>query len=165
MLNWLKKRWRRFRYVIHIDGDPYMVRYRLVSWPDWLRRRGFRNVYLHHILRSDRDREFHDHPWFFKSLILWGGYWEWRPECTVSREFYGPGPQKYWFGPFSSAIHRAEDMHRVELKPGRTAWTLVFVGPAVRNWGFLLRDGTWLAQEEFHKLKGYDTDGKQLRSA
>jgi hypothetical protein len=33
-------------------------------------------LYLHKIMRSDADRELHDHPWAFASLILWRGYHE-----------------------------------------------------------------------------------------
>jgi hypothetical protein len=35
-----------------------------------------RRLYLHKFFRSDKDRDLHDHPWNFRSLILTAGYWE-----------------------------------------------------------------------------------------
>jgi hypothetical protein len=47
------------RRVITGHGrKPLMIRYILLSTP-WF------GVYLHHLLRSDYDRAFHDHPWGF----------------------------------------------------------------------------------------------------
>jgi hypothetical protein len=63
-----------------IDGPVYLKRYFLVRNdfdPDrsagvhgkprfsltWHRKNPGRQLYLHHILRSDADRELHDHPW------------------------------------------------------------------------------------------------------
>src|ERR1700728_4812444 len=51
------------------DGDPYLDRLRLVQTP-WF------GVYLHHIHRADRERDPHDHPWWFASLVLAGSYEE-----------------------------------------------------------------------------------------
>ena len=57
--------------IIGVDGQPYLRRYYI------LKTRWFR-IYLHEILRSDEDRDCHDHPWNFTSIILKGGYWETR---------------------------------------------------------------------------------------
>lgn len=35
-----------------------------------------KQYFLHKFLRSDADRELHDHPWPFKAVILWRGYYE-----------------------------------------------------------------------------------------
>jgi hypothetical protein len=50
------------------DGQPYLIR--------WAINTPLLGIKLHHILRSDEDRDLHDHPWSFLSVILWGGYWE-----------------------------------------------------------------------------------------
>lgn len=105
-------------------GDAYLVRWRLLQTP-WFA------VYLHHILRSDDDRALHDHPWSFASVILAGGYFEHTPRG------------RFWRQPGSIILHRAEELHRIELGPSRAAiggtlpaWTLVFCGRRRRPWGF-----------------------------
>ncbi len=85
------------------------------------------HIYLHHIVRSDRDREFHDHPWKFVAIILWGGYTE---ETSKGREFIRPG----------RIISRpATWQHRVQLD--KPSWSLVFTGKKERSWGFWTKDG------------------------
>ncbi len=131
--------WKRFRYVIPLDGQNYLVRYRLISTP-------WRGYYLHHILRSDKDRYLHDHPWDFTSLILFRGYVEYSP---------GSDPPAHgifkarWLGMGSIVRHKAEDLHRLEL-PNGPVWTLVTCGPRVRKWGFLTEFG-WIDEIPYHK--------------
>lgn len=137
----------RFRHVISEDHrlGPLLVRYRLIStrWG---------GLYLHHLLRSDADRHLHDHPWAFWSLILWRGY--------VEREPYGgqhmppswpPTLRTEWClysdrGPLSLIRHRATDRHALSLI--RPAWSLVWVGPKVRDWGFETERG-WIPWQEY----------------
>lgn len=103
--------------IRNLAGEPYLVRWRLFQTPLFA-------VYLHRILRSDDDRALHDHPWAFVSLILLGGYFE-----------HTPGGCR-WRRPGSIVAHHAEDLHRLELRPAKTAWTLVLCGPRRRQWGF-----------------------------
>lgn len=125
-------------YILHRDrlgppDDPYMVRYKLIETP-WFA------VRVHHILRSDGDRDLHDHPWSFVSIVLRGGYDEltpmtWRGDeliVVATRTITAP----------AVIYHRAEDLHRLELD--RPAWTLVFTGPRRRHWGFQTRHG-WVS--------------------
>jgi len=100
------------RQVIERNGDPYMIRFRLIQTP-WFA------VYLHHILRSDVDIDLHDHPWNFWSIMLSGGYWE------QVRDDQGENRER-WIAPWSIVRHRAEDYHRLVLY--RPAWTLVLCG-------------------------------------
>ena len=125
--------------IRNCDGDPYLIRWRLI----WTRRF---SLYLHHILRSDEDRSHHDHPWSFTTLILAGGYREHTPRSVT---FHGPG----------ELLHRpAPWLHRLELD--RPAWTLVFVGPRKRRWGFQTPTG-WVWWKNFLKAKGCgETDGQ-----
>jgi hypothetical protein len=131
------------------DTGPYLVR--------WAINTRFGGVKLHHFLRSDEDRDLHDHPWSFLSIILWGGYWEHvagptvpDPDhcCSLCVE-HSPAPGRHcalnegrrttirtWYGPGSILWRPAPSVHRVELREGRTAWTLVFTGPKRREWGF-----------------------------
>jgi len=106
--------------IANAAGDVFMRRYKLLRTP-------LGNVYLHHIRRSDEDRCLHDHPWPFVTLILAGGY----------REVL-PGGRR-WREPGSFLSRRATFAHRIEVD--RPAWSLVFVGPKCRAWGFFTLAG------------------------
>jgi hypothetical protein len=107
------------RYEIGRAGSVYLVRWTILG-----RRYGpGSKLFLHWFHRSDADH-FHDHPWPFWSLILWGGYWE---HSDAGRHWYRPGRLLR-----RSATWR----HRVVLPEGRRAWTLVWTGPREREWGF-----------------------------
>jgi len=124
--------------------NPYMLRYYLVP------RNPYLNVYLHKFLRSDDDRALHDHPWWFLSVMLKGGYWEHRK-----------GKAKWRESP-SVAIRKADTAHRVELdyeyiyddyhrnlgSREKPYWTLIFTGPKIREWGFYCPQG-WRHWHEF----------------
>jgi hypothetical protein len=83
-------------------------------------------IYLHHFVGDDWSLDLHDHPKRFVSIGLWGRYNEARPTQTVER-FNAP-----WFRTFPS-----EHRHRLMMvRPGEECWTLIFVGPPQRAWGF-----------------------------
>lgn len=71
-MNWLIKIIRFLFLVKEIKsryGHVHFRRYRLLSTP-WF------SIYIHHILKSDEDKDPHDHPFNFSSLILSGAYQE-----------------------------------------------------------------------------------------
>lgn len=141
------------RRVIETEGNPYLVRWTIFSC-SWF------GIFIHKILRSDDDRDLHDHPWDFWSLILWGHYREYVPadwppafvkdEMIVKSKLCGPG---------SLVRHKARDAHRLELMPELTldlvgpayvrtgkfipVWTLFIHGPRKREWGFYTPQG-WI---------------------
>ena len=113
---------------------------------------------VHHILRSDSDRDPHNHPWNFCSIILFGGYGEKRPIIEYDGEI--SGYIRTWYGPGSVLFRKAADFHMLELPEGKTTWTLVFTGPWKQVWGFLVRTPNsyeksefvpWRLYEEMHK--------------
>jgi len=133
MLGWALRRLRNFT-ITNAAGEPYLRRYYLVQtrWG---------SVYLHEIMRSDEDRDLHDHPWNFVSLVLRRGYTE-----------HLLGGHTRYCG-FSRVIfHRAEDAHKVELSGTGTTWTLVIVGRKRRDWGFVTSNG-WVQHEQYFDQK------------
>lgn len=140
------------RSDISINGDVYMHRWRLIH-TKWF------GVRIHHILRSDSDREYHDHPFTFLSLILKGGYLEHRPGCKgecssllglVDLDFHHKLIEPCAWAALGSLVFRhAEDLHRLELPEGKTAWTLVIRGPVRRQWGFMTSEG-WVRSKDFY---------------
>jgi hypothetical protein len=82
LVDWIIRRARRtpYTHLRHADGRPYMDR-------DWFLRIGrsgpnrqypWIGARVHTILSSDDDRALHDHPWAFVTIILRGGYVEFR---------------------------------------------------------------------------------------
>src|SRR5688572_25300457 len=129
--------------IIDADNSPYLIRY-------FIRRiKNIGKYCLHHIVRSDHDRCLHDHPWPFKSLIIWGGYYEIVDERMIlesDRSLWRPykdGQLIRWFGPGSILRRPASWSHRIVLKEGKSAWTFVFMGKKERDWGF------WLTPYDF----------------
>ncbi len=100
---------------------------------------------IHKILRSDNDRELHDHPFSFVSVILWGGY----TQHTIS-SFDGRDIERF-YRPGSVIFRRAEDAHRLTLKT--PTWTFVIRGRMRRDWGFHTSDG-WVHYRKFITSRG-----------
>ena len=137
------KRWQRFRMVISVDDKPYLVRYRLLSLFGY-------GLYLHHILRSDTQRELHDHPWNFVTFLLWGSYVEENFLCNDPKFVAKSYRRRMW----SLLFRKATDFHRLELQPGKTVWTLFFSGRKIRKWGFQTDEG-WVPYDEYEDLGTY----------
>ena len=133
----LLNRLGRKRIVLdRINNEPYLERY-YVFLKD---RKTFPfNIFIHKFLKSDPD-DLHDHPWSYFTFILKGGYYEWVPgdNCEV----------RLWRGPGHFRICHAESLHRIELKPGVTCWTVFMPFKKVREWGFISR-GKWVQWEQY----------------
>jgi len=102
------------RFQIGYEGDLYLDRLVLLRTP-WFQ------VLLHRIYRPDRQRDLHDHPWDFLSLILCGAYVENTPDGLRER---------WWWN-----WKRAEDRHSIRAVNRSPVWTLVFCGRKRRTWG------------------------------
>lgn len=114
-------------------GADYMHRYYLFLKN---RRRFPFNVTLHKIVRSD-DPVYHDHPWPYMTIILSGGYWEHTPVYKNGQIIMD---KARWRGPGSVIIRRSRALHWLEMEPKiGPATTLFFMGPQVREWGFVVK--------------------------
>jgi len=113
-------------------GSDYMHRYYLFlkdrKWFPF-------NVTLHKIVRSD-DPIMHDHPWPYLTVVLKGGYYEHTPLFNGDGKMIGS--IREWKGPGSVIKRGAEEYHWLELDDEKPATTLFFMGPQVREWGFLV---------------------------
>ncbi len=115
-------RWCFWKHTIIGDGATvYMKRLTLLATP-WF------SVKLHKIFRADGQRELHDHPWNFLSVVLWGTYVE--ETITEPREVV-------WFN-----WKKAEDSHSISWVSTKPVVTLVFCGPVKRTWGFWVKKPT-----------------------
>lgn len=97
---------------------------------------------VHHILRSDLDRHFHDHPWPTISIVLRGGYWEVVPSDQDQHPAFDPYRwRRVWRGPGAIVFRRARHRHRLEIPEGATAWSLFIMGRYAKKWGFYTSTG------------------------
>lgn len=142
VLNWLDLKGRKRVIMDRVDNEPYLERY----YPLFNTRQhtGF-NIYIHKFLKGDPD-DVHDHPWSYATFILAGGYYEWVPVFNTLGEKINE--IRYWRGPGHFRVCRPDSYHRVELKPGVTAWTLFMPGPHKRQWGFLV-DNKWIHNDNY----------------
>jgi hypothetical protein len=123
-----KVEWRGFGYRSDLISGDYMRRW-VIKTPWFLLR-------LHHIMRGDSDRHFHDHPFDFSSFILKGGYVE-----------HTPHKLPRIFRPGSVNTKRAEELHYLKLLDGPT-WTVLVTSPYYRDRGFATEEG-WVKADQY----------------
>jgi len=97
---------------------------------------------IHNILTSDHGRHPHNHPWWFVTIILRGGYWE------TMYDSQGFAIHKKWHGPGSILFRTPKHWHRIDLRPGVQPWTLFITGRYKGTWGFLVK-GTFVQHREY----------------
>ncbi len=169
-----RPRWYRRIFGLTLarrDLEGYMRRWVLSLPGGWKLR-------LHHIERADDHLFYHDHPFSFVSVVLWGWYVEERPTpgvlLDVLRGLRGPRPA---FGckypeergdgitghtanrtmtrrPAGSiAFRRHFEPHRIDSVSPGGVWTFVISRTRARAWGFWLADG-WVSWQDFYARFG-----------
>jgi hypothetical protein len=135
-----------------VNNEPYLERFYLFLKE---RDRFPFNVFLRKFLKGDPD-DVHDHPWPYATLILKGGYYEYTPNFEDDQMV---GETKHWRGPGHWRICSSNSYHRIELRPGITAWTLFMPGPHKREWGFLVNN-KWIQHEQYLKDRNEQTQNQ-----
>jgi hypothetical protein len=132
-----------------VRPEPMLVRYRLLDTP-------LGSVNLHHFLRGDEDRDLHDHPFSFATLILRGGYVEQTPAAADAPY----GAYRYTTRrPGELLLRPARWAHRVDLR-GQDAWTLIAMTKKKREWGFFTIAG-WTPFRAYHSIAGCADESPQ----
>jgi hypothetical protein len=121
----------RWREELGESGRPYLIRYTLLLFNYSIR--------LHHWLRSDDDRFFHDHSSDFISIVLKGKYQNITPNGVLDVK-----TGSIWFA-------KADKRHYLKI-PKEGAWTLLFFGRPYRKWGFWVNNHLWRPLRYFHKF-------------
>jgi len=158
-------------FVIGGQPNPYLLRWYLTPWRRWPGRARqhptcanrimaglsalLPSVYLHKFLRDDDDRALHDHPWFWCSILLRGGY----VEHTIAA---GGIQRRRMRNAGSVRVASPWRAHRIELFPNTLdpanafetyprleCWTLFITGPRVRQWGFHCPEQGWVHWKRF----------------
>jgi hypothetical protein len=171
---WLIERAKRAPYYpIVNDGNLYMRRgwvfngYRKDGEGRQLpaRWRGLPSVRLHHIVRADRDRHLHDHPWPARTIVLRGWYDEERPIYEAGR-YSSHDLLGVSHGQMPSddrvVLHRSRgytgtlavgQFHRIGRVAADGAWTLFFTWGESNGWGFRVGDRR-VPHAEYLDVKG-----------
>jgi hypothetical protein len=93
------------------------------------------SIRLHHWISPDDARSFHDHPWWFITLVIKGNYIDRSPD----------GDDHLYMG----SIKYRPAAHRHTVIPSQHGcWTIIITGPVSRKWGF------WVAGK-FRKANKY----------
>ena len=148
--------------------NPYLIRWTFLFFGYSMR--------IHHWIKSDDDRYFHDHSADLLSIVLKGRYWNVKPiDPTKSPNAYVTVTDKYGlprvdlnqkrcyvegiFNSWHNFFHmkdsiwfsKAEDLHYLRIPKGG-AWTLMFEGKPKQKWGFIVNGHKWRPMRYFHKF-------------
>lgn len=166
----------RWAEKLGIPESPYLIRWTFIFFGYSMR--------IHHWIKSDDDRYFHDHSANLLSIVLKGKYWNVKPIDTTKdpndlvevwkdgvcekvlnqRKCYVEGMFNSWKNFFhmgrSIWYSKAEDLHYLKIPDGG-AWTLMFEGRAKQKWGFIVNGHKWRPLRYFHKFGIRQTEDYQ----
>lgn len=125
-----------YQHIKNNDGTPYMDRWWLMpkfllttdengdaypySWCPFI-------IRLHHIRTSDYDRDLHDHPADYRTILIDGWY--------VEQNIYG-NHQALVCG--DTKFARAENFHRITDISDNGVWTIFIMRKKRNEWGFFV---------------------------
>ncbi len=117
-----------WREPLGLPECPYVIRWKLEL-------KSGRSLRLHHWLKADDDRAFHDHPWWFLTVVLRGGYMD---DSPVGQDFL-----------YAGSVRFRRALHQHTVRPyADGAWTLMVTGPKSRPWGFW-KDGKFVKHNKW----------------
>lgn len=120
----------RWKEPLGLPNFPYLYRWTLIVF-------GY-SIRLHHWIKSDDRRFFHDHACDFVSIVLKGKYANVTPNGR--REVQAVS---VWFA-------KAEQRHYLDIPKGG-AWTLLLCSRPRHKWGFWINGHKWRPLRYFHK--------------
>lgn len=110
----------------------------------WVFNLGLFAIRLHKWVGSDDLRFRHDHPYWFFTAVLKGEYVD---VTEKGEEQMSPGTIRF---------RPAKHQHSVKLTK-KPCWTLIFSGPALRNWGFWI-NGKFMRRERYFEKYGHQCE-------
>lgn len=164
----------RWAEKLGYEDNPYLIRWTFIVFGYSMR--------IHHWIKSDDNRYFHDHSANLISIVLKGHYWNVKPidpnknpnelikipwkiyedderelETTTRNEkpCYVEGIFNSWYNFFNmrKSIWFSKAEDRHFLKiPKGGAWTLMFEGRPKHKWGFYVNGHKWRPLRYFHKF-------------
>lgn len=148
----------RWKEKLGLKDCPYLIRWTFIFF-------GY-SIRIHHWLKSDDNRFFHDHSSNLLSVVLKGKYYNVvprdpskNPDDKIEGYFnsvfnYVEGIFNSWRNFFNMRdsiwFSRAEDRHYLKI-PKEGAWTLMFEGRPRHKWGFYVNGHKWRPLRYFHR--------------
>ena len=120
----------RWKEVLGNKDLPYLIRWTFIFFGYSLR--------IHHWLKSDDRRFFHDHSCNLISIIIKGKYKNITPN--------GIFEAKAWKPRYMNAL----DQHYLDI-PKEGAWTILLCSRPYHKWGFYVNNHKWRPLRYFHK--------------
>jgi hypothetical protein len=124
----------RWKEKLGLPECPYLIRWTLVLFGYTIR--------LHHWIKSDDRRFFHDHSCDLISIVIKGFY----INVTDENGTYVPHLVTPWKPRFMKATQR----HYLSV-PEKGAWTIILCGRPYKKWGFYVNGHMWRPLRYFHK--------------
>lgn len=139
----------RWKEPMGLKNDPYLYRWTLILFGYTIR--------LHHWLRSDDNRYFHDHSCDLISIILKGHYYNVTP--ASENDLDTRNGIRHYARAWKPWRAKATDKHYLEIPEGG-AWTLLLQGRPYHKWGFYVNNNPkkpdyyhkWRPLRYFHKF-------------
>lgn len=164
--NQFKKFQIRWAEKLGYTDNPYLIRWTFIFF-------GY-SIRIHHWIKSDDKRYYHDHSADLLSIVLKGKYdnvvpivpnhdpnfnvnegYNERPYWKNERKFHVEGIFNSWkhFLHMNKSIwfSKAEQQHYLDI-PKEGAWTLMFEGRPKHKWGFYVNGHKWRPLRYFHKF-------------
>lgn len=146
--------------VIGPESCPILHRWTLIGGTNKASKIPFK-LMVHHFLPHADERDVHDHPRGFTSLVLRGSYDDMAP-CARCEHSDGPEGCSECGGtgvalnermkPGMLRYRPPEHRHRTKVGP-HGCWTIVLMGPLKREWGFWHK-GKWFLWRDYEARFG-----------
>lgn len=122
----------------------------------WMADFGFFSLRLHHWFGSDDPDAMHDHPGWFATLVLWGGY----DDKHMTQDGWEIDRLR-----IGSARFRSADYRHTVINRHANTWTLCLFGKPVHRWQFFsLRTGRRMKRDKYFAEVGHHTaTGERIR--
>lgn len=114
---YMRRWWLMPRWTLHVDAEGNLMPR---PWMPF-------SIRIHHICKPDHDRDLHDHPFNYRTIILRGGYCEEDIFGVMSAHVAG-----------DTVAATAQTFHRIAWVPKEGVWTLFIMGRRINPWGFLV---------------------------
>lgn len=109
----------------------------------WTLRLPLSALRLHRFYPNTSDRDTHDHPWWFITIVLQGGYDDVHLTGKVDKLRRG-----------SVRFRSAHHAHKTYAGPNG-CWTLILSPKASRSWGFFPNRGKWIPWQKYMQKYGH----------
>jgi hypothetical protein len=133
----------RWKEKLGLLESPYLYRWTFFGY----------SIRLHHWIKSDDRRYYHDHACDLISIIIKGWYYNVTPDQNNKRVFT---LAKAWHPRYMNALQR----HYLDI-PESGAWTILLCGRPYHKWGFYVNNHRWRPLRYFHKFGIIQTESYQ----